>query len=81
MRIRLLLFGPAALAVGPIHDAFELPEGSLAGDVPGEARRRLGADVGGANAVALAVNRRYVKADRPLAEGDEVALIPPVSGG
>jgi molybdopterin synthase catalytic subunit/molybdopterin converting factor small subunit len=28
-----------------------------------------------------AVNRSYADADRPLADGDEVALIPPVSGG
>jgi molybdopterin synthase catalytic subunit len=28
-----------------------------------------------------AVNKSYAKRDRPLAEGDEVALIPPVSGG
>ena len=28
-----------------------------------------------------AVNQEYAERDRPLAEGDEVALIPPVSGG
>jgi len=28
-----------------------------------------------------AVNRQYAGGDRPLADGDEVALIPPVSGG
>jgi MoaE-MoaD fusion protein len=28
-----------------------------------------------------AVNRTYAEAERPLADGDEVALIPPVSGG
>jgi molybdopterin synthase catalytic subunit len=28
-----------------------------------------------------AVNKAYAERDRPLAEGDEVALIPPVSGG
>lgn len=31
--------------------------------------------------VAIAVNREYVKPDRALQEGDELALIPPVSGG
>ncbi len=29
----------------------------------------------------VALNREYVAGDRPIAAGDEVALIPPVSGG
>jgi molybdopterin converting factor small subunit len=29
----------------------------------------------------LAVNQAFAKPDAPLAEGDEVALMPPVSGG
>lgn len=31
--------------------------------------------------VTFAVNREYVDRDHVLAEGDEVAVIPPVSGG
>ncbi len=31
--------------------------------------------------LSVAVNREYVSEDRVLADGDEVALIPPVSGG
>ncbi len=31
--------------------------------------------------VSFAVNREYVEISHRLAEGDEVALIPPVSGG
>lgn len=31
--------------------------------------------------VAFAVNQHYVKADTALEEGDELAFIPPVSGG
>lgn len=31
--------------------------------------------------LSVAVNREYATADRVLADGDEVALIPPVSGG
>ena len=32
-------------------------------------------------ALAVAVNQEYVGRDRVLADGDEVALLPPVSGG
>jgi molybdopterin synthase catalytic subunit len=31
--------------------------------------------------IAFAVNQAYAKRDAPLSEGDELALIPPVSGG
>jgi MoaE-MoaD fusion protein len=39
---------------------------------------QLGAEPQG---LLYAVNRDYAPRDRPLADGDEVALIPPVSGG
>jgi MoaE-MoaD fusion protein len=31
--------------------------------------------------IRVAVNREFVSAEMPLASGDELALIPPVSGG
>ena len=31
--------------------------------------------------ISCAVNEQYAKFDTPLAEGDEVAFLPPVSGG
>jgi molybdopterin synthase catalytic subunit/molybdopterin converting factor small subunit len=46
------------------------------GDVWG--RLGLGDEPSG---LLYAVNREYAGRDRPLADGDEVALIPPVSGG
>ncbi|MEX0601952.1 MAG: MoaD/ThiS family protein, partial [Bacteroidota bacterium] len=33
------------------------------------------------SSLRLAVNREYVPTTHPLQEGDEVAVIPPVSGG
>ncbi|HEY5294443.1 MAG TPA: MoaD/ThiS family protein, partial [Gaiellaceae bacterium] len=38
----------------------------------------LGDEPGG---LLYAVNKEYAERDRQLADGDEVALIPPVSGG
>ena len=31
--------------------------------------------------LAAAINRRYARFDEPLADGDELAFIPPVGGG
>lgn len=53
-----------------------LPAGACAGDV--WAALDLGDEPPG---IAYAVNRTYVGRDHVLADGDEVALIPPVSGG
>lgn len=54
----------------------ELDDVALVGDV--WARLGLGDEPGG---LLYAVNREYVDRGASLADGDEVALIPPVSGG
>jgi molybdopterin synthase catalytic subunit/molybdopterin converting factor small subunit len=54
----------------------DLGAGATVGDI--WAALELGAEPPG---LLYAVNREYADATRPLAEGDEVALIPPVSGG
>jgi molybdopterin converting factor subunit 1 len=33
------------------------------------------------NAVSTAINEEYAKMNHPLSDGDEVAFLPPVSGG
>ncbi len=54
----------------------ELPEGACVAD----ALERLRAVTDGIP-VVMAVNREYARPQSPLHAGDEVALIPPVSGG
>ncbi len=60
-------------------------EGDWAGLTPPQLLERLKEQYPGLAAVApslaIAVNREYSGADRVLQDGDEVALIPPVSGG
>jgi MoaE-MoaD fusion protein len=81
MRVRVLLFAALRETAGTRELETELPPGAsvatlrahLSSDYP-----RLGPLL--ANAAA-AVNEEYVPGDQPLAEGDTVALIPPVSGG
>jgi molybdopterin converting factor subunit 1 len=80
MRVHVLFFGVLRETFGD-GATIELPDGSMAGTVLMSARDRapqLGELWG---RVAIAVNQSYVGAETVLADGDEVALLPPVSGG
>ena len=60
----------------------ELADGATAGDLVDAVARDAGLGaVVQRGQVVVAVNREYVPAGHPLRDGDEVALIPPVSGG
>ena len=63
--------------VGAAERELDLDAGARAGDV-WAAVPELGAEPPG---VLYALNQEYVAADTELADGDELALIPPVSGG
>jgi molybdopterin synthase catalytic subunit/molybdopterin converting factor small subunit len=76
MRIRVRLFAGLRERVGTGENEMELPEGALASDVWG--LLQVGPEPEG---LAYAVNRQYVDREHPLADGDELAIIPPVSGG
>ena len=76
MRVRVRLFAQLRERAGRAELELELPEGARVAD----ALAAL-ADVAGDLPVVLAVNRRYADRDAPLAAGDELALVPPVSGG
>lgn len=78
--ITIRYFGPARDAAGTPFEKLDTVEGATVCDVAGliaERHPRLGATAG----VRLAVNRSYAAPDRVLADGDEIAVIPPVSGG
>ena len=76
MVVHIRLFAALRERAGRDRLELELPDGACVGD----ALERL-ADVAGGARVVMAVNRVYAKADAPLSPGDELALIPPVSGG
>jgi len=81
MRVNLLAFGILRDLLGTSSGPIELPTGATVRDL----LERCRADAPEKNAlwssIAVAVNREYASASHPLAEGDEVALLPPVSGG
>lgn len=80
MRVLVRLFASYREAAGVGRIDLELPPGATVRDAIAEIARRHPLITEG-RSVVIAKNREYVGADEPLADGDEVALIPPVSGG
>ena len=80
MNVLVRLFASYREAAGVGHLLLELPDGSTVRDAIVEITRTHPLVAEG-HQLVIAKNREYVGPDAPLAEGDEVALIPPVSGG
>ena len=80
MNVRARLFASAREAAGVGHLLLELPAGATVRDAIA-AVTRLHPLVGEIRQMVIAKNREYVGLEDPLADGDELALIPPVSGG
>ena len=79
--VRVLLFARPRHVCGADEVEVVLAEGSTALDAFEDLGRRYPALVCMRGRLAVAVNAVYSDWERPLQEGDEVALIPPVSGG
>jgi molybdopterin synthase catalytic subunit/molybdopterin converting factor small subunit len=81
MKIGVLLFGVLKDVVGRAAETVDLPEGSRVREILiyyASAEPRFAAM---APSLAISVNQEYAGAERVLREGDEVGLLPPVSGG
>ena len=76
VHVTVRLFAQLRERAGTSELSIELPEGARVKD----AIEELGSLADGLP-VVMAVNREYADGEAPLAPGDELALIPPVSGG
>lgn len=80
MTVTVRFCGPAVDLAGTPGVTLSLEPGDSLGKLAGilaERYPKLGAALG----IRLAVNQRFVALNHALADGDEVAVIPPVSGG
>jgi len=82
MRVRVLYFAAVREQVGLEEEALELPAsvrtvGDFVAFLPGERPALAGA----LSSVRIARNEEFASEGDALAEGDVLALIPPVAGG
>jgi molybdopterin converting factor subunit 1 len=81
MRVRILFFGVLKDLAGKSSDNLELCEGATVGDLLETCAAKIPRLNDFLVSLAVAVNQRYAGAETALKAEDEVALLPPVSGG
>ena len=81
MQVRVLFFGMLKDLAGRGSDLLNLPDHATVGEVFShyeELHPRLGKL---AASIAISLNQEFAEPDSRLKEGDEIAFLPPVSGG
>jgi molybdopterin converting factor subunit 1 len=81
MKVRLRMFAILRERSGVSEIEIELADGATVAVAMEEVGRRFTTIVDLLPRTAAAVNLSYAKPTAPLRDGDELALIPPVSGG
>lgn len=81
MQVRLRYFASAREAMGHAEERREVPAGTTVGTLVERLRAEHPRFAALPRDMMVSVNFEYRAADYPLDEGDEVAFIPPVSGG
>jgi MoaE-MoaD fusion protein len=81
MRVRVLFFGVLKDIVGMSEDSLEIAPNSTLASLFESYAERFETLRDKRSSILFARNREFATPDAPLAENDEVAFLPPVSGG
>ena len=81
MRVRVLFFGPLREIAGIAEEEVDLEKETSLGGLFDRYAARHPRMASMKDSIVLARNREFGARATPLAEGDEVAFLPPVSGG
>ncbi len=81
MKIRLLYFAVLRDISGTAGEELDVAAGTRASDVWNDLRGRFPKLAAYRGVPMTAINEEYASPDTVLREGDELAFIPPVSGG
>jgi MoaE-MoaD fusion protein len=81
MQVRVLFFGVLKDLAGKASESISLPENATLSDVLTHYEEAIPRLKDTATSLAMSVNQEYASPSTRLRPGDEVALLPPVSGG
>lgn len=81
MKVRVIYFGMLKDAVGRQNEEVELPEGATLQQLVRTCIQQNDVIANFESVLAFSVNQEYATLGMTLHEGDEIAMLPPVSGG
>ena len=81
MKVGVLFFGVLKDVVGRSSETVDLPQGARVRELLSHYSREAPQFDAMVPSLAISVNQEYSGTDRVLRDGDEVGLLPPVSGG
>jgi molybdopterin converting factor subunit 1 len=81
MRVKVLLFGQLKDIVGREEESLEFAPGTKLAAVMAHYAERYPKFQGLTKSIACSINQEYALVTAVLREGDEIGLLPPVSGG
>jgi len=81
MQVRVLFFGMLKDLVGKSSELLELPDGASVQELLKNYEEHFPHLKASLSSLAIAVNQQYAGPEMRLNQGDEIALLPPVSGG
>ena len=81
MRVRVLFFGMLKDLAEKSGETLDLPLGATVGDLIAKLESQIPQLKNSLPSLAVAVNQQYAGTETELNADDEVALLPPVSGG
>jgi molybdopterin converting factor subunit 1 len=81
VRVTVRLFARLRDVTGASELARDLPPGATIGDVWRQLAQEFPELTGYERSISSAINADYARMDQVVGEGDEIAFLPPVSGG
>ena len=81
MQVLLKCFAWAREVTGQEEVAIDIPDGGTVADVRARLEERFPVFAGRMESIAVSVNQEFAGDSARIRPGDEVALIPPISGG
>ena len=81
MKVKVLFFGALRDMLGRTEETIDVPAGAQLSYLLERYSEQAPKFKGLAPSLALSLNQEYASRTAPLNEGDEIALLPPVSGG